>query len=79
MKVMLIYPPGTVYGSGMLSSNIPMGMLYLVSYLKKKGIEVKFLDALAADSKRMIRVGSGRRYGMSEKKLPKKLKNLIRI
>jgi len=69
MKVMLIYPPGTVYGSGMLTSNIPMGMLYLVSYLKKKGIEVKFLDALAADSQRMIRVGDGRRYGMSEKKI----------
>lgn len=66
---MLIYPPGTVYGEGLLTSNIPVGLLYLTAYLKKKGVTVKFLDALGTDSKRMVKNGKGRRFGMSIKKI----------
>ncbi len=74
IRVMLIHPPGTVYGSGILGPSIPMGLLFISSYLKSKGVEVKFLDALAGDSKRMIRNGRGRRYGMSKRRIYKAIK-----
>lgn len=44
MKVMVINPPGTVYGDGVLGPSIPIGLLYLTSCLKDKGVEVCFLD-----------------------------------
>lgn len=75
-KVLLIYPSVTVYGTGLVSANIPIGLLYITSFLKKKGIDVHFLDALAADNKMVKKVGNGRRYGLSDKKLIKKIINI---
>ena len=71
---MLIHPPGTVYGSGLLKPSIPMGLLYISSFLKSKGVEVLFLDCLAGDLKRVEKKGKGRRYGMSAKKISKIVK-----
>lgn len=68
-RVMLIYPPATVYGTGLLGPHIPMGLLYLTGFLKEKGVAVKLLDALGADSKRMVVKGKGRRFGMSPEKI----------
>ena len=76
IRVVLLYPSVTVYGSGKVGANIPMGLLYIASYLKKNGIEVYFLDALASDSQRVIRVGKGKRYGMSDKKIKEKIKEI---
>lgn len=74
IRVMLIHPPGTVYGSGLLKPSIPMGLLYISSFLKSKGIEVLFLDCLAGDLKRVEKNGKGRRYGMSAKKISEVIK-----
>jgi radical SAM superfamily enzyme YgiQ (UPF0313 family) len=67
VKVLLIYPPATVYGSGLLSPSIPMGLLSLVAYLKEKNIDVIFLDALAENGERKEKNHGGTRYGMSKK------------
>ncbi len=71
MKVLLIYPPATVYGSGILRPSIPLGLLYLTAFLKTKNVEVKFLDALAEDADRVVKNGSGRKFGMSFKAIKK--------
>lgn len=76
IRVVLLYPSVTVYGSGKVGANIPMGLLYIASYLKKNGIEVHFLDALANDSQRVVRVGEGKRYGMSDRKIKEKIKKI---
>lgn len=73
-KVMLIHPPGTVYGTGLLKPSIPMGLLYISSYLKSKKVEVLFLDCLAGDLDRVEKRGKGRRYGMSSKSIIRKIK-----
>lgn len=73
---MLIYPSVTLYGSGKVGANIPMGLLYITSFLKSKGVEVHFLDALANDSQRMQKVGKGRRYGMSDSQIKKEIKKI---
>lgn len=73
MKVLIINPPATAYGDGELGPSIPIGLLYLVSYLRNKNIKVNFYDALADDSKRMTKVGKGRRYGASWKKIRHKI------
>jgi magnesium-protoporphyrin IX monomethyl ester (oxidative) cyclase len=71
---MIISPPGTVYGDGVLSPSIPMGLLYLAGYLRDKKIDVCFYDALADRPERMLRVGTGRRYGAGEKRILAKIK-----
>lgn len=76
MKVLLIHPPGTVYGSGLLRPHIPMGLLYLSAFLKKNKVDVEFLDAVAGDMNRVEKRGKGKRYGMSVKKLIKAIKKI---
>lgn len=70
-RVLLIHPPGTVYGTGLLKASIPMGLLYISSYLKSKKVEVLFLDAIAGDLDRVEKRGKGKRYGMSDKNIAK--------
>ena len=60
-RVLLIHPPGTVYGTGLLKASIPMGLLYISSYLKSKKVEVLFLDAIAGDLDRVEKRGKGKR------------------
>lgn len=66
-RVLLISPPGTVYGTGILRPIIPLGLMYLASYVREKiGEEVKILDALTEGIERVVKHRGGRRYGMSE-------------
>jgi len=75
-KILLINPYGTVYGSGVLKPTIPLGLLYLVSYLRQKGKEVYFYDGLAVNPNRMVRKGTGKRYGASERQITDKIKEI---
>ncbi len=70
-KVLLINPYGIVWGNGVLKPTIPLGLLYLVSFLRQKGVEVAFYDALADGANRVIKIGKGRRFGASSKKIVK--------
>lgn len=76
-RVLLLNPPGTAYGSGALSSSVPLGLLYLVSYLKENGIETFFYDALAEgkDRCRVNKLG-GRRYGVSENRIIREIRKI---
>ena len=73
-KVMVVNPFGTVYGSGILGPSIPTGLLYLTAYLKNKGVEVKFFDALAEGRDRLVKKGKGRSCGVSEARMKRELK-----
>lgn len=64
MKVLLIYPPITYQGSDqIIKSHVPLGLMYLASYIKKNGYKVKLLDALAngqkstSKTKNIVRIG----------------------
>jgi magnesium-protoporphyrin IX monomethyl ester (oxidative) cyclase len=46
MKVLLINPPFTQYGSEVeIQADEPLGLMYLAAYLRQKGIQVEILDA----------------------------------
>lgn len=66
MKVLLIYPPVSCVGSGLVvKSHAPMGLMYLAAYTKQIGHEVKLLDAFANGKKRERKTKLGIRIGMS--------------
>lgn len=74
MRVLLIYPPVSCVGSGLVvKSHAPMGLMYLAAYIKQIGHEVKLLDAFANGKKRERRTKLGIRIGMSWKEI----KNVI--
>ena len=66
MRVLLIYPPVTCVGSGLVvTSHAPMGLMYLAAYVKEKGYEVRLLDALANGRNNVVKARNGVKLGMS--------------
>jgi len=50
MKVLFIYPPITpIEPDQIIKSHPPMGLLYLATYIRSQGYQVKILDALAEE------------------------------
>jgi anaerobic magnesium-protoporphyrin IX monomethyl ester cyclase len=50
MKILLINPPQTFYsGSEQPAGNLPIGLMYIASVLKKTGYNVEILDAFFSD------------------------------
>ena len=66
MKVLLIYPPATVYGPGEISPHFPLGLAYLAAFIEKKGYQVKVLDTLALGKNTIKARGKSRRVGLSD-------------
>jgi magnesium-protoporphyrin IX monomethyl ester (oxidative) cyclase len=64
MRVLLIYPPVTIWGKGKVGPHIPMGLVYIASYLEKSGHEVKILDTLAEGRDVIESRGESNRIGM---------------
>ncbi len=50
-RILLIYPPVTIYGAGKINPHIPLGLLYIATYLKRRDYQVKIVDAIAENSK----------------------------
>ncbi|HWS48751.1 MAG TPA: radical SAM protein [Candidatus Methanoperedens sp.] len=74
MKVLLIYPPVTCVGSGLVvTSHAPMGLMYLSSYIRQVGHEVKLLDALADGKDKVIKTRNGVRLGMTWSQIKKNI------
>jgi len=50
MKIMLVFPPTTVYGDDPSVPPVvqPLGLAYLGAYLEREGHEVKILDGRGA-------------------------------
>lgn len=73
MRVLLATSPVTVYGSGIVRPILPLGLMYLASYVKSKNrkVEVEIFDPLALGIERVVRHRGGRRYGLSAIKIKK--------
>lgn len=74
MKILLIYPPVTFIGRGKVGAHIPMGLMYIASYLKSRGHEIRFIDALAEGCSTGVKIKGGKtRVGLSKNKLKKEI------
>lgn len=75
IKVLLIYPPVTVFGPGKVGPHPPLSLAYLAAYLEKAGYLVKILDALALGKDQVITRGRLTRIGLNPKEIKKEIKN----
>lgn len=71
MKVLLIYPPQTIFGPGVAAVTPPLGLAYLAAYIEKLGYEVKILDCLAEGKGQDKFIGKSHRFGLGDKKIKK--------
>lgn len=74
MKVLLIYPPVTIYGPGKVNAHAPLGLAYLAAYLEKAGHTVKILDCLAEGISQVKIRGKYTRTGLPEEEIKEKIK-----
>lgn len=75
MKVLLIYPPVTIYGPGKVSPHPPLSLAYLAACLERAGYLVKIIDALALGKDNVKTRGKLTRIGLSDRELKKEIKN----
>lgn len=71
MKVLLIFPPSTIYGEDptVPGATPPLGLAYIASYLESHGYQVKILDALSLGIDNLVREEGKTRVGLSEKEI----------
>lgn len=74
MRILLIYPPVTIYGTAKVEPHPPLGLAYLAAVLEKKGYPVRILDALAEGISDVKKKGNLTRIGLSESDIQKKIK-----
>jgi len=75
MKILLIYPPVTIYEPGKVAPHSPLGLAYLAVYLEKAGYLVEILDTLALGKDNVRRQGKLTRIGLGTREIKKKIKN----
>ncbi|MCK4325307.1 cobalamin-dependent protein [bacterium] len=75
MKVLLIFPPTTVYESDptVPAAALPLGLAYIAAYLEKHDYGVRILDTVTLGSSQ--REDGKVRYGLSEKEILNYLSN----
>ncbi len=73
MKILLIYPPVTIYGAGKVSPHVPLGLTYLAAFAEKENFEVKILDCLAKGANTIKHAGKFTRMGLTEKEIRKEI------
>lgn len=74
MRVLLIYPPTTIYGAGKIEPHAPLGLAYTAAVLEKEGYQVKILDALAEGAENVRRRGKMTRVGLSDNEIKRRIK-----
>ena len=76
MKVLLVFPPSTIYGNDPTLPGVlpPLGLAYVAGYLQKHGYnDVHLLDARSLSGKRVIRKGNRALYGLTDEEFIAKL------
>lgn len=73
MRILLIYPPVTIYGPGKVSPHPPLGLAYLAAVAEQKKHIVKILDCLAKGAHVIKRSGKFTRVGLSAKDIKKEI------
>lgn len=74
MKILLIYPPVSIYGTGKVSPHMPLGLAYIASYLERMKHEVKIIDALAAGKDIVRKKGKLTQIGLTDKMVENEIK-----
>ena len=77
MKVLLLWPPMTVYfpDPKIPASSPPLGLAYIAALLEQHGYEVKIVDALAEGLKTIEKTKKWFRVGLTEKEIKKIVKD----
>lgn len=70
-RVLLIYPPVTVYGSGKVGPHPPLGLAYIAAWLEKYKYEVKIVDALAEGANQIRAKGAFTHIGLTDNQIKK--------
>ena len=72
MRILLIWPPTTIYGEDPSVPPVvqPLGLAYLAAWLEKEGHKVSILDGRGS-SKDKTKTETYTRYGLSEEKIQK--------
>lgn len=78
MKILLIFPPSTIYGEDPTMPAIvpPLGLAYIAGYLEKHGYLVTILDARSASKDRIIRNNGSALYGLTDEEIQKEVKGI---
>lgn len=73
MKILLIFPPSTIYGSDPTIPSVvpPLGLAYIAGYLEKYNYDVSILDARSLSKERIIKKGSSAMYGLTDDEIKK--------
>jgi hypothetical protein len=76
MKVMLVFPPTTVYGDDPSVPPVvqPLGLAYLGAYLEQEGHEVNILDGRGARED-TTHTPTQTRFGVSDNEILRRVKN----
>jgi anaerobic magnesium-protoporphyrin IX monomethyl ester cyclase len=69
VKILLIYPPVTIYGQGSVGPHPPLGLAYIASYIRKKKHTVQILDALTLGINKISIKGKFKRIGLSDQQI----------
>ena len=75
MRILLIFPPSTIYGNdpSMPSITPPIGLAYLAAYLEREGYEVNILDTIAEGKGRKFFQKDRLTYGISDEEILAKM------
>lgn len=67
-KVLLIFPPSTIYGDDptIPSVVVPLGLAYIAAYLEKYGYNADILDARSLSGERVMRFDNKVLYGLTD-------------
>jgi anaerobic magnesium-protoporphyrin IX monomethyl ester cyclase len=74
MKILLIYPPVTVFGPGKVGPHPPLSLAYLAAYLEKAGYLVQIIDALALGKENVKTRGKLTRVGLGNQDLKRAIR-----
>lgn len=74
MRILLIYPPVTLYGLGNIEAHLPTGLAALAAYMEELGHEVKVLDALAEGRDRRVLRNKLTKIGLSDRGVMEEIK-----
>jgi anaerobic magnesium-protoporphyrin IX monomethyl ester cyclase len=76
MRVLLIFPPGTIFHEEDPPQVFPLGIGYLAAVLEKKGYEVRVLDAMVSNGKLKRNKDGTCHVGLTWEQIREKIQNI---
>jgi magnesium-protoporphyrin IX monomethyl ester (oxidative) cyclase len=77
VKILLVFPPASIFRFNIKGASPPLGIGYIAAYLRERGYEVHLLDAIAEGFENEKREGPGTfRYGLSFQEIEDRIRLL---